>query len=87
VIAIKAKGRIPTYCGQGCKQRAYLNRRLSGPMVLLAQDIATVKVRDLIRREVWDILLKTNLVHGSPPPPDRPTRKRPALRIVHDSDQ
>ena|ERR1700676_2107054 len=87
VIATKAKGRIPTYCGQGCKQRAYLNRRLSGPLVLLAHDIATVQVRDIIRREVGDLLLEANVVSGSPPPPERPTRKRPELRIVRGDDQ
>jgi len=82
VIKTKAKGRVPTYCGQTCKQRAYFNRRLSEPLVLLARDIATVTVRGIIRREVWDILLKANVVSRFSPPPDKPTRKRPDLRLV-----
>jgi len=87
VIRPKAKGRIPTYCGQGCKQRGYINRRLSGPLVLLARDIASVQVRDIIRHEVWDILVKAHVVSGKPPPPERPSRKRPELRIVRGDEE
>jgi hypothetical protein len=43
-ITIKAEGRVPTYCGQSYMQRAYSNRRLSGPRVLLARDIATAEI-------------------------------------------
>ena len=87
MIAIKSKGRVPTYCGQSCKQRAYLNRRLSGPMQLLAQDIATAKVRAIIRSEIWDVLVKENVVSRSTPKPDKPTRSRAHLRVVRDDDQ
>jgi hypothetical protein len=87
LLAAARKAASRPIAGQTCKQRAYFNRRLSGPMVLLAQDIASVRVRDIIRHEVWDILLKANGVRGSPPPPERPTRKRPELRIVRGDDQ
>jgi hypothetical protein len=55
-------------------------------MVLLSQDIATMKVREIIRREIWDILTRAGLVSGSPPLPDKPKREKPRLRIVPDSD-
>jgi hypothetical protein len=85
-IKVAIKGRVPTYCGQPCKQRAYKKRQLSSPMVLLSQDIATMKVREIIRREIWDILTRAGLVSGSPPLPDKPKREKPRLRIVPDSD-
>ena len=54
--------------------------------MLLAQDIATAKVRDLIRREVWDTLVW--LGFATPPPPDKPGRKKSShLRTVGGSDQ
>ena len=56
IIKIKSKGRVPTYCSQTCRQNAYLKRRYTGPMELLAQDIATVRVfffADL--RAAWEL--------------------------------
>jgi hypothetical protein len=51
-------------------------------MELLAQDIATVRGRDIILREVWDMLVQAGIVNGSEPPPPKPKRKKPELRIV-----
>ena len=80
-IKVSAKGRVPTFCGQSCKQRAYLKRRRVGPMELLAQDIATVKVRAVIRDEIWKILTQAGLVGGNlPPPPPKPRRAQ--LRVI-----
>jgi hypothetical protein len=56
-------------------------------MQLLAQDIATAKVRDVIRSEIWDILVKLGLAGGPPPKPDKPTRDLSHLRLVRDDDQ
>ena len=82
---VKAKGRVPTYCSQSCKQMGYLRRKLLGPMplLLLRKDIATVQVRDAIRREVWSIMQQAGLVLPQRPVPPPPrTKSKPALRIV-----
>ena len=82
-IKVSAKGRVPTFCGQGCKQRAYLKRRRVGPMELLAQDLATARVRAVIRDEIWKILTQAGLVGGDlPPPPTKPRRAGPQLRVI-----
>ena len=59
---MKGKGRVPSYCSQTCKQVAYLKRRHRGPMELLAQDIATMRVRAVIRKEVMYCLEQLGLV-------------------------
>ena len=81
-IKVKSKGRVPTYCGQACKQLAYLKRRIDGPTLLMARDIATAKVRDAIRQEIWAVLLQVGLVTGKPPPPPKPQREKPKLRLI-----
>ena len=82
-IKVSAKGRVPTFCGQGCKQRAYLKRRRVGPMELLARDIATVQVRAVIRDEIWKLLRQAGLVGGDlPPAPTKPRRSGPQLRVI-----
>jgi hypothetical protein len=85
-IRVKGKGRIPTYCSQACKQEAYLKRRHRGPMELLAQDIATVRVRAVIRQEVMYCLTQLGLVSPGTPPPSKPKAKATALRIVGEGD-
>jgi hypothetical protein len=72
---VKGKGPIPLYCGHTCRQLAYQRRRYSGPMMMLAQDIATTKVRDVIRAEICDILQRYGLIPKAPPPPRE--KKRP----------
>jgi len=50
-------------------------------MELLAQDIATVRVRAVIREEVWKMLTQAGLVGGGlPPSPTKP--RRPQLRVI-----
>jgi hypothetical protein len=51
-------------------------------MVLLAQDIATVQVRDVIRQEVMYCLVRLGLVSPGTPPPSKPRAKATTLRIV-----
>jgi hypothetical protein len=49
-------------------------------MVRLAEDLATVKVRALIRAEVWSVLHEAGLVSGPSPPEPKP--RKPSLHIV-----
>jgi hypothetical protein len=81
-IKVAVKGRVPTYCGQSCKQQAYQTRRLRGPMLLLEQDIATMKVQAFIRREIRDALKEAGLISESQPLVEAPKRKSPTLRLV-----
>jgi len=48
--------------------------------MLLAEDVATVKVRDAIREEVWSVLSAAGLVAGPPPPAPKPRNGH--LRLV-----
>src|SRR5262245_61440385 len=86
-IAVKGKGPIPLYCGHTCRQLAYQRLRHSGLMVMLAQDIATTKVPDVIRAEIWEMLRQLGLVDAGPPPPREKKRSRPThLRLIEKGD-
>jgi len=50
------------------------------PVELLARDIASVRVRDVIRQEIRQALLGAGI--NPPPPPPAPKRRRPPLRLV-----
>ncbi len=54
------------------------------PVELLAQDIATARVRDLIRAEVWTALQMFGVVPKNEPPPLSPPKSQPRaqLRVV-----
>ena len=81
-IKLKPKGRVPIYCSATCRQHAYLTNKYRGPMELLQQDIATVRFRDFIRREIWEVLKQAKLV-ATPEPPPPPKPKAPSgLRLV-----
>src|SRR5262245_50448529 len=83
-IKLKEKGPVPLYCGRNCRQRAYERRRYGGVMVMLAQDIATAKIRDVIRAEVIAVLTDARLLPEQLPPALLRPRKRPRpnLRLV-----
>jgi hypothetical protein len=86
-IKVKAKGPLPLYCSQACKQRAYERRKYSGLKVALAQDLATVKVRDAIRAEVVSVLRQAGLIEPVPPLlHSSPPKKRPSYLRPVDSD-
>jgi hypothetical protein len=83
-IKVKDRGPVPRYCSNSCRQTAYLERRLT-PMAMLAEDIATARVRALIRTELWSLLRELGLVPGSqPPPPPEPKPRKPNLHVVRD---
>ena len=52
---IHPRGRPPTFCSRSCRQRAYEQRKWSRPhpVELLARDIASVRVRDVIRHRKY----------------------------------
>jgi hypothetical protein len=79
-IRVQARGPLPHYCSASCRQTAYLGRRNSTPMTRLAEDIATVKVRALVRAEVWSVLREAGLVAGPPPSPPKP--RKPRLPVI-----
>jgi hypothetical protein len=51
-------------------------------MRLLAEDIATTSVRDLIRTEVWAILRQIGVVDRTLPEFAREAARKPPLRLV-----
>jgi hypothetical protein len=77
-IKVQPKGRIPIFCGRNCRQRAYEHnlalRPTLTPMSILARDLNTVRVRDVIREEIRAILRDMGI--DPPPPPRKPDRKR-----------
>jgi hypothetical protein len=82
-LKVRAKGPLPLYC-RGCRNAVYMERRHSGPMALLAQDIATSHVRAVIRAEVLAVL--SQLGFNVSPPPEK-KRKQHNLRIVPADDE
>jgi hypothetical protein len=85
-IAVAVKGPIPTYCGQSCKQQAYESRKHRGPMRLLAEDIATKSIRELIRSEIRSILIEIGLIDHTPTALSGQTAKKPSLRLVKNDE-
>ena len=84
-IVLPPKGRRPTYCSAACRQKAYLARKMGGPLVLLKRDLASVAVQDAIRQLIWEVLVRAGLVEpGQQPPPKPKARdtKRPGLKLV-----
>ena len=85
-IKIKGRGRVPKFCSPTCRQLAYEKRKWQRPtpVELLAQDIATARVRDFIRAEVWTALQMFGVVPKNESPPLSPPKsQRPTqLRVV-----
>src|SRR5262249_50314555 len=79
---IHPRGRPPTFCSRSCRQRAYEQRKWSRPhpVELLARDIASVRVRSVIRQEIRQALLGAGVI--LPPPPPEPKRTRHPLPLV-----
>ena len=85
-IKIKGRGRVPRFCSPTCRQLAYEQRKWQrpAPVESLARDLATVKVRDFIRAEIWSQLQAAGLIAPNQPPPLPPkARQKPThLRVV-----
>jgi hypothetical protein len=87
-IKVKKKGRVPKYCSQSCKQEAYLRRQFRSPLELLARDLASIEVREVIRTTIMDILVQLGLTKSNLPPPimQKPKPEKPNLRLVKNRD-
>src|SRR5690349_13404778 len=70
-IEIKPRGRVAEFCSQTCRQRAYEQWKWARPTAveLIARDLATAKVREAIRAELWTLLRERGLVAAAEPPP------------------
>src|SRR5262249_14478642 len=80
---IPPRGRPSVFCSRSCRQRAYEQRKWSKPhpIDLLARDIATARVRDVIRQIGREFRVEPGII--LPPPPPKPKRLvSPPLRLV-----
>ena len=87
-IKVKRKGPVPKYCSQSCKQEGYLRRRFRSPLELVARDLASIELREVIRTTIMDILVQQGLVKSHLPPPimHKPKPKKPNLHLVKNHD-
>jgi hypothetical protein len=76
------RGRPPSFCSASCRQRDYERRKWQRPhpVDLLARDINTVQVKDLVRRIVREVLTEAGII--LPPPPPKKPKRRDHLRVV-----
>ena len=83
-IEIKPRGRVPEFCSQTCRQRAYEQRKWARPAAveMVARDLATAKVREVVRSEAWHLLRQMGLVVAAEPPPTPKKPRKPTLRLV-----
>jgi hypothetical protein len=83
-------GRPPRYCGAGCRQAAYLERKTNRlrPVQLLAADLDHIHVQNWLRREMWNLLRQAGVVRAPEPPP-RPRQRgsKINLRLVRLDDR
>jgi|ERR1700719_3268927 hypothetical protein len=83
-MQIRARGRVPLFCSKTCRQRAYEKRKWSrpAPVEALDHDLAYIKDRDIIRKEVLAILLELRLITAPTPPPTPKTPRKGSLSLV-----
>jgi hypothetical protein len=81
-IMVAPRGRVPTYCGQTCKQQAYERRRRRGPMLALVEDIATAKIQQIIRDEVRNCLVQAGLIDAVGAVPRASKAQKPKLSLI-----
>jgi hypothetical protein len=82
---VRPRGRPSKFCSRSCRQRAYEERKWSRPhpVELLARDIATARVKDVIRQIVREVLVEAGIISPlPPPPPPKPKRRGHSLRLV-----
>jgi hypothetical protein len=75
---------VPVFCGAICRQRTYEQHKHGRPALvdLLARDLATVKVKDMIRAIVIEELIRAGLLPPGTPPPPKPEPRRPYLKVI-----
>lgn len=86
-IRPKPKGRLPTYC-RSCRQRHYEEGRAGRAQAVLAQEINSVKVRQVISAEVKRYLDRFKI--EAPPPSQAAKPKKPPkplLRIIRSDER
>jgi hypothetical protein len=83
-MKIPARGRVPLFCSKTCRQRAYEKRKWSrpAPVEALDHDLAPIKVRNIMRKELVAILLEFGLITDPTPPPTPKTPRKGSLRVV-----
>src|SRR5258708_2119107 len=83
-LAVPPRGRIPVFCSAACRQRAYEQRKHGrpAPVELFARDLATVKVRDVIRAIIIEELIKAGLLPPGTPPPTKPNPQRAHFKVI-----
>jgi hypothetical protein len=79
---VALKGRVPTYCGQGCKQQAYETRRHRGPRLALIEDIASAKLQGMFQSELRNFLLQAGFIDGMEIAPATSTARKPKLNLI-----
>jgi hypothetical protein len=82
-ITVGARGRLPIVC-RSCRQRAYEKRKWSRPALVEVsdQDLATIKGRDLRRKEFLSFAREFGLISDPPPPSTPKARGKAPLRLV-----
>ncbi len=83
-LPVKPRGRLPQFCCQTCRQRAYEKRKWGRPTVVeaLAFDLAHSKIKAALRGEIWSLLQQVGLVEEASPPPITKPRRTPDLKLI-----
>jgi len=83
-LPVKPRGRLPRFCCQTCRQRAYERRKWSRPTLVQAavQDLAQAQLTAVVRAEIWSFLRQAGIVNGPPPATSTKPRRVPNLRQV-----
>jgi hypothetical protein len=84
-LKVPSRGRLPQCCSATGRQRAYQKRKWSRPGAVeaLAADLAHVKVRSWLRKEIRALLVEAGLVPAQMPLPAANTRRsKNHLRLV-----
>ena len=78
-IRVGSHGRLPRFCSQTCRQRAYERRKWQRPHLMqhLHDELFDIRVEAAVHR-----VLQRQGLASEPAPSAPPRRKRPTLRVV-----